>query len=346
MKGTTQMNRQETVTIHVTTLGEHSSTDTILRNTQMGTQVNKMGNQTTDTILMIRPARFCFNTETATTNSFQMLGNGPSSEKIQELALREFNTFVECLRKVGITAVVINDTIDPVKPDAIFPNNWFSTHRGNNRAVLVIYPMLAENRRPEIREDIIASLIENYGYEKLDLRRWCKKNEFLEGTGSIVFDKKFKRAYASLSERTDEKLVLALCEELDFVPMIFNTSDNGESIYHTNMILSIGENFAVFCPEVIPNKIQRDRMSKSLQTGREVIFINKEQVRKFAGNIIQLKNLSGEYVLVLSETGMKSLSDEQIDKLFELNHHILCPIIPTIETIGGGGARCMIAEIF
>lgn len=299
---------------------------------------------------MIRPASFGFNEETAGSNAFQK--NLPqSSAEVSGKAIEEFDSFVKDLRAAGINVIVIEDTKDPPKPDAVFPNNWFSTHiLDNNEKLIVTYPMQSHLRRQEVREDVINDLIDEYEYSHtcLEQNDGTEDETFLEGTGSIVFHHNLKRAYAALSPRTDSELLGRLCKRLGYEPIVFNATDKtGQQVYHTNVILTIGKSFAVICADMIRDENEKVNVIEKLsEAGREIILISEKQVNNFAGNMIQLSNKDGKKVLVMSKTAYDSLEEDQMEKLQKHNDIIITANISTIETIGGGSARCMIAEIF
>lgn len=299
---------------------------------------------------MIRPASFGFNEETAGSNAFQK--NLPqSSAEVSGKAIEEFDSFVKDLRAAGINVIVIEDTKDPPKPDAVFPNNWFSTHiLDNNEKLIVTYPMQSHLRRQEVREDVINDLIDEYGYSHtcLEQNDGTEDETFLEGTGSIVFDHNLKRAYAALSPRTDSELLGRLCKRLGYEPIVFNATDKtGQQVYHTNVILTIGKSFAVICADMIRDENEKVNVIEKLsEGGREIILISEKQVNNFAGNMIQLCSKDGKKVLVMSKTAFVSLEEDQEEKLQKHNDNIVTADISTIESIGGGSARCMIAEIF
>lgn len=299
---------------------------------------------TTNNILLIRPANFSFNSETAGSNVFQNEMKY-DFELIKNNVLNEFENFSETLNKNGINTFVFDDTETPIKPDAVFPNNWISFH---NDGKVIIYPMLAENRRLEKRNDIIEKLNVKFNItEIIDLSYFENENKFLEGTGSIVFDHKNKIAYASLSPRTNEIVLNKLCEIINYKPLVFHSYDiNGNEIYHTNVMMTIGENFAVVCLESINNEKEKNLIINSLQnSGKEIIPISIEQMYAFAGNMLELINNSGENLLVLSQSAFNSLSSFQKEKLKQ--YAKLLPLnVNNIETIGGGSVRCMIAEIY
>ena len=299
---------------------------------------------------MIRPASFGYNEETAGSNAFQK--NLPqSSAEVSGKAVEEFDGFVKDLRAAGINVIVIEDTKDPPKPDAVFPNNWFSTHiLDNGNRLIVSYPMQSHLRRKEVREDVIYDMIKEYGYSHIRLEQndGTEEETFLEGTGSIVFDHILKRAYSALSPRTDRELLGRLCGRIGYEPIVFSATDmTGRQVYHTNVILTIGESFAVICADMIRDENEKVGVIKKLsEGGRQIVLISEKQVNKFAGNMIQLSNKDGNKVLVMSNTAYESLEEDQREKLQRHNNNIVTANINTIETIGGGSARCMIAEIF
>lgn len=299
--------------------------------------------QTTNTIIMIRPANFGFNTETAESNSFQ----NPEAENdnhVQEKACDEFDVFVQKLRGKGVEVLVFEDTVTPLKPDAIFPNNWLSMH---SDGTLILYPMQALNRRLERRIDIIEEIKRQFQVTKIhDLSYYEATDQFLEGTGSIVFDHRHKLAYACLSPRTDKKLLLELCELIGYRAVLFYSHDlSGKEIYHTNVMMCIGNEFAVICSESITDTNERSCVLESLtSTGHEIIEIDFDQMNSFAGNMLAVKGKGGE-LLVMSASSMECLTIDQKESL-EKYVELLPQTIPTIETIGGGSARCMMGEVF
>ena len=296
--------------------------------------------QTTNNILLIRPANFGFNEETRASNVFQKELN-EDAETVRQKASLEFETFASQLKSHGVDVFVFDDTPSPVKTDAVFPNNWISFHADGT---VVLYPMLSANRRLERRADIIESLKDKFEITNIiDLSIYESENLFLEGTGSIVFDHANKIAYAALSPRTDKELFLDLCEKLNYKPVIFTAHDrSGSEIYHTNVMMCIGEEFAVICLESITDKSERANVfSKLATTGHEVVDITFDQMNSFAGNMLLVRN----DLLVMSQSAHRSLTKTQ--KLALEKYCELLPFaIPTIETVGGGSARCMIAEIF
>ena len=293
-------------------------------------------------ILMIRPVRFGYNDQTAQSNSFQQNLDKENVEAIQSKALEEFNAFSDMIILNGIDVVFYEDTILPHTPDSIFPNNWISFHDNNE---LVLYPMLAENRRLERRDDIISGF-KNDNTTIIDLSKFENKKRFLEGTGSIVFDYENKIAYANISPRTDLSLFEQLCKQLNFESISFKAIDiNGSDIYHTNVLMCIGKGFSVLCEDSIPDKNELGKVIDSLKNSNlEIISISYEQMNSFAGNMYQLQNFKGEHFIIMSEQAFESLKKEQVVQLQQYGKLLHSPL-NTIEKHGGGSARCMIAEI-
>ncbi|WP_220264244.1 MULTISPECIES: citrulline utilization hydrolase CtlX [Apibacter] len=304
--------------------------------------------QITNTVLMIEPVSFGYNYQTAKNNFFQQ-NDSVSVESIQEKAKEEFRNMVDKLRKFGINVLVVKDTEQPHTPDSIFPNNWISFHSDGK---VVLYPMYAENRRVERREDILNS-IEKEGFiinEIIDYSRAEEEDIFLEGTGSMVLDRTNEIAYAAISERTNEELFIEFCEDLEFSPVVFHSTQekNGKRypVYHTNVMMSVAEDFAIICKESIQDVKERKLVIDFLQTTKkEVIIISEEQMNHFLGNTLQLENDKKERFLVMSNTAYQSLNPGQINAINKYSQ-ILVFDIPTIEKYGGGGVRCMLAEIF
>jgi len=295
-------------------------------------------------LLMVKPSRFVFNSETAKNNTFQHKIEEKEAV-VQQRVLEEFDDFVAKLTANDIQVFVFDDTEKPIKPDAIFPNNWVSFHQDGT---VVLYPMYAKNRRPERRKDIITSLGDSFKVKKIvDLSNYEKVDRFLEGTGSIVFDYENKIAYACLSPRTDKDLLLLLCKRLNYKAVYFNATDEqGIAIYHTNVMMCIGTQYAVVCLDSISDKKECQKVIRILKdTGHEIVDISFDQMNHFAGNMLELKNNKDKSVLALSQSAFDVLTDQQKKQLNQYTE--LLPLaIPTIETIGGGSARCMIAEIF
>lgn len=306
----------------------------------------KIMTQISKNILLVRPANFGVNTQTLVTNHFQKQLEGYSPEQIKKMAIEEFDNAVKLLKSKGINTFVFDDTPTPIKPDAIFPNNWVSFHRDGT---VVLYPMLTPNRMTERRLDIVDELKTKFKITRLiDIfsSEVIKTNERLEGTGSIVFDHINKIAYACLSERTSKKLLLELCEHIGYEACYFESLDrNGNEIYHTNVMMCVAEKFVVICMESIKSCAESKQVyDKFKKTGHEIIEISYEQMDKFAGNMLSVQGSNGP-VLVLSQTAYDSLTPEQIKTIKKYNELLPLPI-NTIETIGGGSARCMIAEVF
>lgn len=300
--------------------------------------------QIASTILMVRPASFGFNAETARNNVFQKKVNA-SQKEVQQKAVEEFDKFVATLRKKGIDVIVFEDSAKPVKPDAVFPNNWFCTLEDGT---LAVFPMYAPNRRVEKRDDLLQMLVDKYNVR--DVEDWSEyeaEGLFLEGTGSMIIDQDYKIIYACISERTNKSVLEKFAHAHGYKAMLFSSKDEGSTdVYHTNVIMHLGETYAVICLESIPNEAERIAVSQLLiSTGHEVIPITLKQVHAFAGNMLQVKNAKGEKFTILSKSAFNSLTKEQKDIL--QTHSSLLPIdITTIETIGGGSTRCMMAEIF
>lgn len=299
---------------------------------------------------MIRPVKFGYNIETAENNHYQQALSDVSPEEIQRRALEEFNQFVTTLQQRGVNVIAIDDTAQKDTPDSVFPNNWISFH---DDGTVVTYPMWAPNRRLERRDDILSTLIKDYGYairRKIDYSYFEAEEKFLEGTGSMVLDRQNRIAYACVSPRTHLHLLEEFCLEFGFRPLVFIASqmiDEGfAEIYHTNVMMSIGEDFAVFCADALKNTWDRRDIVAAIQdTGKEVIFISEAQCNHFAGNMLQVKNKDGERLLVMSEQAYQSLSAGQIQQIRQYTDIVYSPL-NTIEACGGGSARCMMAEVF
>ncbi len=299
--------------------------------------------QTTSHILMVRPKAFGFNTETTGNNVFQ--GEIPLSKiEIQQKATEEFDAFVQQLRSRGIHVHVVDDTENPVKPDAIFPNNWFCSLG----STLYLFPMFAPNRRLERRGEIIAILEKDFQIGKVeDWTFYEKENLILEGTGSIIFDHINKNLFTCLSLRTDEMLVEKFAKTVGYKPVVFTAEDENEMfIYHTNVMMHIGVDYAVVCLESIRSDEEREMVIEKLSlNGRKIVDITLEQVHQYAGNMLQVNNDDGDLFTVLSTQALASLTDEQ-KAIIQSSSQLLPVDIEVIETVGGGSARCMMAEIF
>lgn len=300
--------------------------------------------QTTDTVLMIEPVAFGFNEQTAVNNYFQVQQEG----NVQDKALKEFNDFVEKLRAKDINVITIKDTLEPKTPDSIFPNNWVSFHADGK---VVLYPMFAENRRLERRDDIINQIKEQFEVtEVIDYSGAEKDNLFLEGTGSMIFDHDNKLAYGSVSLRLDEGLFRKFCSDFGFQPVIFHSYQNaGEErlpIYHTNVMMCVADQFVVICLDCIDDESERNNVIETIKnSGKELIEISEDQMQNFAGNMLQVQNKSGEKFLVMSQSAYKSLNRDQVSAI-EKYCEIIYSDLEVIETNGGGSARCMLAEVF
>ena len=305
-------------------------------------------NQSTSSVFMVRPHSFRKNEETATNNHYQRDIAQASPEEIIERAQEEFDGLVDQLKAAGVEVVVFDEAEPHETPDALFPNNWVSTHADGTVA---LYPMFAPNRRTERREDIPLVLEHQFGFDVrqiIDFTEFESHNKFLEGTGSIVLDRVNRKAYAALSDRTDARALEHFCDQLDFEPLAFQafqTVDNQRlPIYHTNVMMSIGSGYAVVCLNCIDSDDERKQVVDAIaQDGLELIAITEEQVNQFAGNMLELTGDDGP-VLVMSASAYQSLVPEQIEKLQQHTTLLHAPL-PTIETCGGGSARCMIAEI-
>lgn len=302
-------------------------------------------NQTTHHVLLVRPAAFGFNEETAANNLFQTLDPSLDPAEIVEQALSEFDEFVSVLRFHGLDVTVVEDTPAPPKPDAVFPNNWFSTHHDGT---VVTYPLFAPSRQQERRDDILATLSERFVISsRVRLEGEEINGKFLEGTGSVVFDHQNRIALACHSPRTNEEVFRRLCYELAYRPVVFRASDPYHNpIYHTNVVMTIGEKFAILCTEVIRDDSEANALRYLFeQHGKELIEISLSQMFSFAGNMLQVRNYKGEALLIASEQAYQSLSQAQLLQL-ERHCRFVYADIDTIETYGGGGARCMVAELF
>lgn len=305
--------------------------------------------QITDTILMIRPVAFRMNEQTAVNNYYQKVIDSLLPETVNAKAQQEFDAFVEKLRAAGVNVVVVDDTTDTDTPDSVFPNNWVSFHENGD---IALYPMFAENRRNERREDIF-DLLEDKGFtieNIVDYTSAEEDNIFLEGTGSIVLDRVNRKAYCALSPRADEELFIEYCEDFEYTPVIFEAYQtvNGERkhIYHTNVMMCIGETFAVICADCIDDKKERKMVLENLkEDGKEVILLTEAQLNNFAGNMLQVKGGNDKSYLVMSESAKQILTKDQITKI-EKHTEILSANLDTIEACGGGSARCMMAEVF
>jgi hypothetical protein len=299
--------------------------------------------QSTNSILMVRPAAFGYNAETAESNAFQHAPVSQTVDDVQEAARKEFDGLRATLRDHGVRLHIVEDTAEPVKSDAVFPNNWISTHPDGT---VVLYPMASEQRRAERRQDILDELEQYYEISRvIDLTAKEKEGRFLEGTGSIIFDRENGMAYGCRSPRTDEKLLREVARELGYEAEVFDAVDvNGKPLYHTNIMLSIGTQFSVFAESTVPDVGQASRLIAALSTNeRRLVKLRPGQLEQFAGNILEVQGR--DRLVVMSSKAFHSLSDSQRDML-ELFASIAHAPIPTIERVGGGSVRCMLAEIF
>lgn len=306
-------------------------------------------NQTTNSVLMIRPVAFRMNEQTAVNNYYQKALGDLLPAAVNAKAQEEFDVFVKKLRTVGVNVIVVDDTSSPDTPDSIFPNNWISFHENGD---VVLYPMFAENRRGERREDVL-DILEANGFVIEEIMDYTSAEEdgfYLEGTGSIVLDRENGKAYCALSPRADEELFIEFCEDFEYSPVIFEAFQtvDGERklIYHTNVMLCVGDTFAVICADCIDDKKERKMVLDSLRAdGKEIILITEAQVNSFAGNMLEVRGSDDRRYLVMSSSAYQSLSKKQIAQLEE-HLTILSSSLDTIEACGGGSARCMMAEVF
>lgn len=298
--------------------------------------------QTTSHLLMIKPVAFDFNAETAVNNAFQQQG---SNDQAQEKAEAEFDGFVQKLTAAGIDVTVVQDTPIPHTPDSIFPNNWISFHHDGS---IVLYPMFAENRRAERKQNVFDTIQKKFSIKHtIDFTEREHQHRFLEGTGSMVLDRDNRIAYACISPRTEKTLFEEWCVQLGYKPCSFHSVDeNGGEIYHTNVMMCVADQYVVICLDSIPDTAERNLVTYTIEkSGKEIIDISYSQMNHFAGNMLQVKNKKGEKIVVMSSQAYKSLTKEQINEIESYNR-IIHSDLTTIETNGGGSARCMMAEIF
>jgi len=289
---------------------------------------------------MIRPVNFSFNPETAVNNAFQ----SAATNDAQQQAQKEFDAFVRILRDNDVDVTVIDDTPDPYTPDSIFPNNWISFH---DQGLICLYPMYAANRRLERKRAVLEQLGETFRIDRtLDLSNHEQASLYLEGTGSMVLDRDNKIAYACLSPRTSKTVLLVFCAETGYTPEIFTAVDeNGQPIYHTNVMMCVADQYVVACLDSLPDPHEREHFVHTVQsTGKSLLPITLTQMNNFAGNMLQIHNRAGERLLVMSSQAFHSLTPDQIGQLTTFNRILHSPL-DTIETNGGGSARCMLAEI-
>jgi hypothetical protein len=290
---------------------------------------------------MIRPWGFAYNAQTAVNNAFQIPGNDNNA---QQKAAREFDDFVSLLRTHGVDVIVTEDTPEPHTPDSIFPNNWVSFHEDGT---LLLYPMYAANRRAERKEHVLQRIAEQFDIrKKIDLSNYEKADEFLEGTGSLVLDRDNRIAYACLSPRTNEKVLRDFCRQMNYKAVIFEATDqHNQPIYHTNVMMCVADRYVVICLDSIKDPAQREATETVIKNSEKAIIpISLEQMNHFAGNMLQVENKDGEKLLVMSTQAYESLTEGQIQLLTFFNRILHSPLT-TIETNGGGSARCMMAEV-
>ena len=291
---------------------------------------------------MIKPVAFDFNAETAVNNAFQQEG---SNDNAQEKAEAEFDGFVQKLIAAGIDVTVVHDTAEPHTPDSIFPNNWISFHGDGS---IVLYPMYAVNRRAERKQHVLDTITAKFEVKnKINFTSKESEDHFLEGTGSMVLDRDNKIAYACLSPRTDKTVLEEWCSQMDYTPCSFYSVDEkGSEIYHTNVMMCVADEYVVICLDSIRDTEERDKVFDTISdSGKAIIEISYEQMNRFAGNMLQVQNKDGQRYLVMSSQAYNALTHRQIEELKSYNP-IIHSDLTTIETNGGGSARCMMAEVF
>lgn len=305
--------------------------------------------QSTNHIIMVRPKHFNYNQETAKNNYFQKKEEKLSLSQTQEKVVKEFESFIKQLRKKNINVTVFDDRDDTVTTDSIFPNNWVSFHKDGK---IILYPMFSKNRRKERRKDIIDSL-KKEGFcinETIDLTSYEENSLFLEGTGSMVLDRKNKICYAAISERTSKAVLNQFCKKVKYKPIIFHAYQTvfkeRKEIYHTNVIMCVADKYSIICLDSIDKTLEREKVINSLiNTDKEIIEISEEQCNNFSGNSLQIENINGDKYLIMSQKAYKALNEKQKGKILSYNE-IIYSDLSTIEKLGGGSARCMIAENF
>jgi hypothetical protein len=298
--------------------------------------------QTTSHLLMIRPVRFGFNAQTAVNNAFQVAD--ANQQEVEKKAIAEFDGFVEKLRTAHVDVTVVEDTPEPHTPDSLFPNNWISFH---SNGTIVLYPMFAENRRLERKPTVLAAIKNKFLIQQTeDMSVYENKQLYLEGTGSMVLDRDNRLAYACLSPRTNRQVLEDFCTRMNYTPVVFNSMDEkNQPIYHTNVMMCVADRYVVICLESIPDEKEKNNVIEKIKgSGKSIISIRLSQMNHFAGNMLQIENSSGEKILVMSSQAYESLSPDQINELSGFNT-ILHSSLHTIESNGGGSARCMMAEI-
>lgn len=298
--------------------------------------------QTTSHLLMIRPVRFGFNAQTAVNNAFQVAD--ANQQEVERKAIAEFDGFVEKLRNANVYVTVVEDTPEPHTPDSLFPNNWISFH---SNGTIVLYPMFAENRRLERKPTVLAAIKNKFQVTHTeDLSVYENKELYLEGTGSMVLDRDNRFAYACLSPRTDRQVLEDFCTRMNYTPVVFNSMDEkNQPIYHTNVMMCVADRYVVICLDSIPDEREKNSVIEKIKaSGKSIISISLSQMNHFAGNMLQIENSSGEKILVMSSQAYESLTPAQVAELSGYNR-ILHSSLQTIESNGGGSARCMMAEI-
>lgn len=312
-------------------------------------ELEAMSKQCIANIIMIRPVKFRMNEQTAVNNFYQQSAKGMTPQEISQMAIKEFDDLVDKLKAHGVNVMVIQDQEEPSTPDSIFPNNWVSFH---NDGRISLYPMFAKNRRQERRVDLMNEL-ESAGFsnsEIVDFTHYEEENKFLEGTGSLVLDRDNKIAYAANSERTHPELIEVFCKEFGYNSVSFHAMQNVEGerapIYHTNVMMCIGKNIAMVGLECIDDLEEREVLRKAiLDSGKELLELTESQINQFAGNMLELESKEGEPLIVMSDRAYSSLESYQIEVL-EKHGKIIKSKLDLIEQLGGGSARCMIAENF
>jgi hypothetical protein len=295
--------------------------------------------QAANKLMMVRPASFAFNEQTASSNSFQKVG-ALSHQAVHELALKEFDEAVETLREHDIDVVIINDTLEPRKPDAIFPNNWLSIHND----AMVWYSMAAPNRRLE-RIALVKDVVKHVNANQLfDLTAYEQHEKFLEGTGSLVLDRVNNVAYACVSPRTNIDLVNEWCDNMHYQPVVFHAELHHQPVYHTNVMMAIGNNVAVCCVDAVADEVEKQKLNDALSKHHALVTITRDQMERFAGNILLVRNKLNKAFWVMSQHAMESLHDNQ-KTMLQHDGELLPLQLNVIETFGGGGARCMLAEV-
>lgn len=298
--------------------------------------------QTSDTVLLVRPASFGFHAEAALSNAF---AQAPRDDDATRRAAAEFEGLANRLGKAGVEVLILEDSPAPVKPDAIFPNNWVSFHADGT---MVLYPMATERRRLERNAEALTALLASSGFEirrQIDLTFHERDGRFLEGTGSLIFDRPRRRSYANLSQRTDAAVIADFDDRLDFSTLIFEARDrSGQPIYHTNVLMSLGTRFAVLCLEAVVAEYREMLIREIELSGRTLIEVDYDQLKQFACNLIELKSRSGSPVIALSSAARRAFRPEQLRQI-ESFGELAEADIPTIEAVGGGSVRCMIADV-